>query len=146
MLDIFILESGTKGASEEKLMASFDRPKDDERFKDFENLNINFHVVQRVDQINKIVKEGEWYMTLFDNEFIDPSLLRVLHVYMAQEQFNVYVIMKRTQDEEADRVVTESPRLFRSELALQDGSFLPESEDLHSERNLDGWILDDKSA
>jgi len=144
MLTVFILES-SKGKDIQKLkesfantMASFSHIQPDVKVP---GIDCVFNLVQRIGQINSTIKEGDWFMVLYDNEYIDPSLLKSLPTFMSHTEFDVYVIMKRTLGNKGLET-TQAPRLFQSTLMLQPDSLLPIREDIQSERILNGWILD----
>lgn len=140
MLDVFIIQSSSGGKDIQRLTDSFTKKEDDDDI----SFDIITHEVQRISQINSIVKEGEWFFVLFDNEYIDRSLKHSLITFMAHAEYDVYVVMKMPQTRGAP--ATEAPRLFKSSLVMSQNSLIPlNSDDLKSERILNGWVMDDRS-
>jgi len=137
MLTVFVIEG--------------DRPSNVEKLKEsFGDLPVTFFVVQQVKQINAFQKETDWYMVLFDNEYLDKKLLNVLPTFMAQDNLRLLLIQKKFWDAEGNTAVDESPRMFRKDVVLEDNSTMPEDRFSFNPDNmtriLDGWIFDDRSA
>lgn len=133
-LTVFILKSGRKQTDIEKLTMSIP-----------DSIHARYVTIDRLSVIDDYKPETEWYMVLYDNEFISPSLAKSLHVYMHHD-FDFYIIMKRIYNDDGNMEVTQSPRLFRKPVKLSRDSLMPiNSEKLKSERIMDGWILDEKS-
>jgi len=137
MLTVIVVKSSSEG-DVQRLTDSFTKQMDENDV----SIEIDLHKVQRIPEINKIEKKGEWMIVLFDNEFIDQRLKRSLATFMAHKTYDLYVIMKRTQGPKG-RVVTEAPRLFKKDVYFSRDSLIPDDcENLTTERILNGWILD----
>ena len=84
-----------------------------------------------------------WYGYIFSDEFLDELAMRALPVFLASNQFDCLVMMKKTIKNGQLRVF-QSPRIFKKDVKLIENLLIPENpQRLRFERMLDGWILDD---
>ena len=84
-----------------------------------------------------------WYGYIFSNEIVDRTARESLPAYFEQKNWECVVMMKKELNGD-ELIVTQAPRLFRTDVRLQEGLLIPEG-DPKAERMLDGWILDNAS-
>jgi len=129
MLTLFILQTALPKAD---AMATF---------RSLNGLAGYYYIVRNTWEINALNKPEGWYLVLYDNEIVDKMLQASFKSFMVAQQFNAYTIMKKV--EVPKRVVTQTPRLYRTDIELQENSLLPvEGTELKLTRILDGWILE----
>jgi len=123
-MNIFILPSGSAQADSKKTAESFE--------------GIPF-MYKQVDSLQDIIyedTEGDWYMIMYDDEYIDENLAKSIPVYLLS-QFDVMECYRKT----GEKTGTISPRLFRGHIKPQWDSLLPaDIQNLKTTRILDGWI------
>lgn len=91
-------------------------------------------------EVNNLTKFAEWYMILYDNEIMAPSLVGSLKNLLQCQQYDVYTILKR---EVITGKIYEAPRIYRRWVKLKDGGLLPDDiVPYRYERVLDGFIID----
>jgi len=131
MLTLFLIQSGEKSNTE--------RAK--ESFGDVELVT---HIVGTVQEINSIHVNTDWYFVLHDNEYLSEDMKDSLPSYIANEEYDVFTMMKRFFNDDGELSGTESPRMYRQDILLTQDSLMPQSYK-KCQRILDGWVLDDKS-
>lgn len=83
------------------------------------------------------------YGYIYDNEWLDEGLAKALPIFLNVPLWDVLVIFKKVKINNEDKFF-EAPRIFRSNVKMQEGTLLPEKDPARiHERVLDGWILED---
>jgi hypothetical protein len=83
----------------------------------------------------------DWYMVMYDCEYVGKALAEAMPVFMAQEEFDFFTMYKRFGPE-GERKYAVSPRLFRKRVRLSGFSLVPDGNDLKSTTILDGYIFE----
>jgi hypothetical protein len=79
--------------------------------------------------LNTLHAYSDWKMFLFSDEWLSEQLVKVLPIYLEQEDFNVLSTYRMVELENDRRYkvddlrVSISPRLFKSDIQLKDFSF-----------------------
>ena len=107
-----------------------------ESIDSFGKMASEVHQVASLKEINSTDRANDWYAVLYDNERIDEQLKEGLKVFIEQTDADVLVLFKKA-GERAFR----SPRLFRRNITLKDGTLMPE-QDAKFETVLNGWVHD----
>ena len=127
MLTVFILTTTEPNRSVTKTLNSMD------------NIPIEFRSVESIKEINDDRFKTDWYMVLFDNEYLSYDLRKALEKILQMDiQFDVLVFVKKTNDDK----MYQSPRLFKKHVNLAKDSLLPADRSIKIERILDGWIYE----
>jgi len=86
-----------------------------------------------------------WYGYIFSDEYLDDDAKKALPVFLASDQFDCLILMKKIIVD-GKMKVTQAPRIFRKDVKLMENTHIPENaQRLRFERMLDGWVLDDTS-
>ena len=97
-----------------------------------------FEVVGSVGEINGKVKEG-WFLVLYDTEYLSFGLKKGIDSILKMDlDYDMLVFMKQNPNGK----LYQSPRMFKHYVKLKENSFLPEDQNLKTERILDGWIYE----
>ena len=81
-----------------------------------------------------------WYGYIFSDEYLDDEVKTALPIFLASDQFDCLVLMKKAMVDGKIKV-TQSPRIFRKDVRLMEDTHIPENpQRLRFERMLDGWI------
>jgi hypothetical protein len=83
-----------------------------------------------------------WFGYLLSHEWLDDSAREALPVFLNSNSFDCLVMMSPDFNAEGEVVkIRQSPRIFRSNVSLQDNLLVPNNpSQLKFERMLDGWI------
>jgi len=125
MLILFIMQTHHKDKNLQKLCESLNP------------LVASIVAVGKTWDINNMIKDSDWYLVMFDNEFVSPDLRDAIKIIVETDpDYDYFIFMEKTWEGK----VFQSPRMFRRDVRLQRDSFLPEDKTLRCERILDGWI------
>jgi len=81
-----------------------------------------------------------WYGYIFSDEYLDDQARDALPVFLASDQFDCLILMKKVLVD-GEMKVTQAPRIFRKDVRLVENTHIPENpQRLRFEKMLDGWI------
>lgn len=83
----------------------------------------------------------DWYMVLYDNEYIGKALADALPVFMTHSEFDYLTMYKRAGTEGNMRYFM-SPRLYKKDIKLTGESLVPVGHNLQATAILDGYIFE----
>jgi|GEM_PF-4638772 len=143
-LTLFVLKNDTPAfANVKRLLDSFSKVKG----------VANVVVVNMEDRrLDLIEVETDWWMYMFDNEYLDPAMIRVLSTYLESEVYDFFqayqriIVPEMVDGVEKARVKTYlSPRIFRAKVRVQsEHIYIPiDVDNLTVTSILDGWIVRD---
>jgi hypothetical protein len=115
---------------------------------------VDINIVHMDDRrLDLIEVETDWWMYMFDNEYLDPSMIRVLATYCDTSTYDFFqmyqrmIVYEKIDGKDKARAKTFlSPRLFRKHVYMEEGdSFIPVDIEgiLIATNILDGWIVRD---
>ena len=125
-------------------------PCDDKEASDFENAEesiseIADEVIQLSDHnLTNIEKRSDsWFGYIYSNERFDYNLYQAIPYYLKAESRFDYLVLYKKVMHEGELKIFRSPRIFRSEVIIEEGTLIPREPNLHSPVvALDGWILE----
>lgn len=125
-------------------------PCDDKEASDFESTEesvseIADEVIRLSDHnLTDIEKRSDsWFGYVYSNERFDYNLCQALPYYLKAESKFDYLVLYKKVMYEGELKIFRSPRIFRSEVIIGEGTLIPREPDLHSPVvALDGWILE----
>lgn len=127
MLTVFILTTTEPNRSVAKTINSMD------------GIPMEFHSVENINEINKNLFKNDWYLILFDNEYLSYDLRKAVEKILKMDiQFDALMFVKKTNDER----MFQSPRMFKKHVNLAKDSLLPMDRTVRMERILDGWVYE----
>jgi len=88
-------------------------------------------------------RSDSWFGYIYSNERFDYNLCQAVPHYLKAESRFDYLVLYKKVTHEGKLKIFRSPRIFRSEVIIEDGTLIPIEPDLHSPVvALDGWILE----
>ena len=131
-LEIFILQSGSKFANEERLRDSLPSV----------GLPVRVTSVHAGTSTHQLETNCSWFAIFFDDEMIDPELAQALPTFIKVNIFDALCLWKKSGLND-DFKFSKTPRVFRNGVRLEMNSFVPKNvASLRFTNVLDGWILD----
>lgn len=132
--NLFILQSGKFNAKLDKTKKSVD---------DYITSATFCKTIQEInDLVTGVTKPvwrdvQDWYMVLYDNEYIDPLLKAILPIELAKSLADSIILYKVDNL----RKTTKAPRIFKKDIVLRPNSLLPLREnDIIFMEIPGGWI------
>jgi len=126
-LDVFIIPHSCEGRTQEDTIESFGK------------IPCTFYTdCTTYEDINKHHKDGDWYMVIYDNEYIDEDVQFAIPVFIDCEDYDCLILHRFKVNNKHEK----SPRIFRKHLKLQPNSLFPAFQEggIAYETVLDGWI------
>ena len=93
--------------------------------------------IDKLSDIDYGMIKSDWWIVLYDDEWIDPRLLEAMIVGSKCERFDVFVFYKIDKDVK----VTICPRMFRNSVRIEK-DFLYPILPVNMETLLDGWVYE----
>lgn len=101
-----------------------------------EDIDHEYIIVGSIDKINNSERKTDWYLVLYDNEFLSLDLSSALKSILTMNvPFDALIFLEKYNGK-----FYQSPRLFKNHVKLRENSLLPENCSTKMERILDGWI------
>jgi len=107
--------------------------------KSFGYLIQEFHVIDRHFEINDREIRTEWYFVLYDNEYIQDSLIETIPVFMTWNNFDCFSLYKQIGEAPVNKASI-CPRMFRNTIKLSEFALYPELPSTRIETILNGWL------
>jgi signal peptidase I len=85
--------------------------------------------------------DTDWYMVLYDNEYLGKGLAVALPTFLAHVEFDYFTMYKRTGTE-GNMKYYMSPRLYQKRIRLNGESLVPVGHNLQATAILDGYIFE----
>lgn len=139
-LTLFIIPGGPAGAGDyNRVVSSLEGVVD----------YVEFLSDRRVDLASRDVRT-DWYMFLYNNEWVDPKVKQAIPVFM-EYPFDAIVLFKLVYERQDKDYYTELenriftvPRIFKKGVILNEEDLTPKwAHRLKFERLLDGWVHED---
>jgi hypothetical protein len=130
-LTLIIKKSGMKNANCSKTV------------KSLRNKDINLHDIIFIDKFSDIVYgmiKSDWWIILYDDEFMENRLVEALVIAGDCERFDAYSCYKAFYSEDKDPVITICPRMFRRGIQIEQDVLYPIMP-VKMETILDGWVM-----
>ena len=125
MLALYILKTNELNRSVTKTVKSVDY------------LSHQFSVIGDINEINETNHKTDWYLVLYDNEYLSYDLGKAVESILKMEiSFDALIFLQK----DTDGKFYQSPRLFKQHVRLAKGCLLPEDRSIKMERILDGWV------
>ena len=125
MLTLFILKTSEENKSVK------------ETFQSLEGIDHEGCLVKNIEEINNSEKNTDWYLVLYDNEYLSVDLKEAVKNILTMDiPFDALIFLQK------DLVgkFYQSPRLFKKHVRLKENSLLPEDDSMKMVRILDGWV------
>ena len=107
--------------------------------KSMNGVSIEFSSVRTVDEINDNKFKTDWYLILYDTEYLSYELLKAVESLLGMDiEYDALIFMRKAPDGK----LYQSPRMFKRHVRLAKDSFLPEDRSMKMQRILDGWIYE----
>lgn len=125
MLTLFVKLTNEPNKSVERTLSSLS------------NLYNEVYFVDDINEINYYEKETDWYLVLYDNEFVSVDLKDAIGNILKMEIDLDAIIFLEIY---SDGTMFQSPRMFKKNVSLKWNSLMPVDKFSNLERILDGWI------
>lgn len=100
-------------------------------------------VLLKGSSFSRCMPETKWKAFMFSDEEISEGLRDSLDTYLYVDHYDFYSLYRRALDGKP----SEGPRIFKSEVKLEDGSIMPQDvRGLNWTHILDGWVLEQPGA
>lgn len=132
MLTVFIVKTNSKTANVQRAVDSFCSGKIwITEFVYIDNINI----------INTWDMKSRWYVVLYDNEFLDISLVEALPQFLLYSIFDMLCFFRRANSNKFEDVNLEyTTRMFKNNIKIDKNLNPINGKDLQHEKILNGWL------
>jgi hypothetical protein len=116
MLDVYVILTNNPNSDTKKLKDSFSLD------------NVDFHLVDKIDQINDSGKSFDWYFVIYDDEHLSEDLQDALPSYLENgtESFYTMYRIAWVDNDITKSKISDAPRLFKKEIKLLNNTLCPD--------------------